>query len=383
MKKILPAPLPLSEPSSFASQEPFKLGTFEHDGDEILGIVLRDRLVVDLARANASLERRRPLWVPLPMPETMAELIGRYEYGMKERVHGIVDAVLPMIDAGRTPGYVHELDALYTFAPVEPGLILAAALNYWEHAEEMTTGFAADMSDASALDDAPVSMEFLWERDPSDRRQNPYLFIKPSRIVIASGEPLLMKPQREQMDWECEFAVVIGKPASHVPLESAWDHVFGYTIMNDVGDREGRGDNRYGSDWLVWKSSDTFAPLGPFIVPKEFVADPHDLDIRFELSGRGDAGREHRAHAAQDRRAHPLRLQQHHPPSRRRHRDRHALRRRHGANAPRLHEARPDRGVHRRGDRHAAQPGPALVRRDEDAPMSPFPVVDLDTASPE
>ena len=268
-----------------ASQEPFKLGTFEHDGEEILGIVLRDRLVVDLARANASLERRRPLWVPLPMPATMAELIGRYEYGMKERVHGIVDAVLPMVDAGTAPGYVHELDRLYTFAPVEPGLILAAALNYWEHAEEMTTGFAADMSDASALDDAPVSMEFLWERDPNDRRQNPYLFVKPSRIVIASGEPLLMKPQREQMDWECEFAVVIGKPASHVPLENAWDHVFGYTIMNDVGDREGRGDNRYGSDWLVWKSSDTFAPLGPYIVPKEFVPDPHDLDIRFELSG--------------------------------------------------------------------------------------------------
>ncbi len=269
-----------------ASEEPFKLGTFEHDGDSMLGIVIRDRLVIDLHGANRALERRRPLWVKLPMPDDMSELIGRYEYGMKERIHAIVDTVLVAVDAGNPPSYVHELERLYTDAPVRPGLILAAALNYWEHAEEMTTGDPASMSDASALDDAPVSMDFFWTRDPKDRRQNPYLFVKPSRIVIASGEPILMKPEREQLDWECEFAVVIGKPASHVPLDQAWDHVFGYTMMNDVGDREGRGDNRYGSDWLVWKSSDTFAPLGPYIVPKEFVPDPHDLDIKFELSGR-------------------------------------------------------------------------------------------------
>jgi 2-keto-4-pentenoate hydratase/2-oxohepta-3-ene-1,7-dioic acid hydratase in catechol pathway len=271
---------------TFASQEPFKLGTFEHDGEEIIGVVLRDRYVIDLARANRSLERRRPLWVELPMPEDMAALIGRYEYGMRVRVHAIVDAVLPTLDGGNRPAYVYELESVYTMPPVQPGVIFAAALNYWEHAEEMTTGEAADMSDASALDDAPVSMDHFWTREPGDRRQNPYLFLKPSRIVIANDQPILMKPQREQLDWECEFAVVVGQPASHVPLDEAQDHVFGYTIMNDVGDREGRGDNRYGSDWLVWKSSDTFAPLGPFIVPKEFVADPHNLDIKFELSGR-------------------------------------------------------------------------------------------------
>ena len=270
---------------ALASDEPFKLGTFEHDGEEIIGIVLRDQFVIDLGRANASLQRRKPLWVELPMPDDMADLIGRYEYGMRERVHAIVDAVLPALDSGNRPSFVHEIDELYMFPPVRPGVIFAAALNYWAHAEEMTTGFAADMSDASALDDAPVSMEHFWTREPGDRRQNPYLFLKPSRIVIANEQPILMKPQREQLDWECEFAVVIGQPASHVSIENAREHVFGYTIMNDVGDREGRGDNRYGSDWLVWKSTDTFAPLGPFIVPKEFVADPHALDIKFELSG--------------------------------------------------------------------------------------------------
>jgi 2-keto-4-pentenoate hydratase/2-oxohepta-3-ene-1,7-dioic acid hydratase in catechol pathway len=268
-----------------AAVEPFKLGTFERDGEEIIGIVLRERFVVDLGSANAALERRRPLWVHLPAPGSMSELIGRYDHGMRERTHAIVDAVIMSIDRGEQLPYVHELDELFVLPPVRPGLILAAALNYWEHAEEMTTGFAADMSDASALDDAPVSMEHFWERKPSDRRQNPYLFFKPPRIVTAHEQPILMKPQREQLDWECEFAVVIGQPASHVPIDEARGHVFGYTLMNDVGDREGRGDNRYGSDWLVWKSTDTFAPLGPFIVPKEFIPDPHKLDIWFELSG--------------------------------------------------------------------------------------------------
>ena len=282
-----------------ASSEPFKLGTFEHDGDAIIGVVLRDRFVIDLAAANASLERHQKLWVSLPMPADMNELIGRYDLGMRDRIHAIVDAVAPSVGTSNQPAYVHDLASLHVFPPVKPSVILAAALNYRAHANEMTTGPAAEMSDASALDDRPVSMEHFWERDPSDTRQNPYLFIKPGSIVIASGEPILMKPGREQIDWECEFAVVIGQPASHLSLEEAERHIFGYTIMNDVGDREGRGDNRYGSDWLVWKSSDTFAPLGPFIVPREFVDDPQDLDISFTLSGETmqDANTELMAHS--------------------------------------------------------------------------------------
>ncbi len=268
-----------------ASVEPFRLGSFEHRGEAFLGIVLRDSLVVDLGRANESLERRSRMWVRLPMPGDMSEMAGRWAIGMRERVHAIVDRVVPMLDGGERPVWVHDLAELHVFPPVRPGLILATALNYPEHGVEMTTGLAAEMSDSSALDDAPVSMDHFWRREPDDRRQNPYLFMKPGGIVIGAGEPILMKEGREQMDWECELAVVIGKPASDAPTEDAAAHVFGYTMMNDVGDREGRGDNRYGSDWLVWKSTETFAPLGPFITPAEFVADPHVLDIRFTLSG--------------------------------------------------------------------------------------------------
>lgn len=283
--------------SPLLASEPFKLGTLEHQGRLLIGVVLRDAMVIDLARANAALERRNPLWVPLPMPATMKELIGRYEYGMRERVHAIVDAVTTAIVDGVELPYVHRLESMTVFPPVQPGTILATALNYPTHAQEMTTGEPAQMSDASALDEHPRSVPHFWERKPGDTRQNPYLFFKPPSIVIASGQPIRVKPRRSQIDWECELAFVIGRPASHVPIDRAREHVFGYTLMNDVGDREGRGDNRYGSDWLVWKSSDTFAPLGPFIVPSEFIADPHKLRIFFTLNGQtmqdADTGQMH------------------------------------------------------------------------------------------
>jgi 2-keto-4-pentenoate hydratase/2-oxohepta-3-ene-1,7-dioic acid hydratase in catechol pathway len=109
--------------------------------------------------------------------------------------------------------------------------------------------------------------------------------MKSPAAVIADGEAIRLPPGRTQVDWECEMGVVVGRPASRVPVAQAANYIFGYTIENDVSDRGGRGDARYGSDWVVSKNHDTFAPLGPFITPKEFVADPQQLTIRFRLNG--------------------------------------------------------------------------------------------------
>jgi 2,4-diketo-3-deoxy-L-fuconate hydrolase len=70
-----------------------------------------------------------------------------------------------------------------------------------------------------------------------------------------------------------------------VPAGQAADVIFGYTIENDVSDRGGRGDTRYGSDWVISKNHDTFAPMGPFITPKEFVPDPRKMAITVDLNG--------------------------------------------------------------------------------------------------
>ena len=120
---------------------------------------------------------------------------------------------------------------------------------------------------------------------PADTRWNPYLFTKLPSAVIAAGESIRLPVGRTQIDWECELGVVIGARASQVGADRARDYIFGYTIENDVSDRGGRGDTRHGSDWLIAKSHDTFAPMGPFIVPKEFVPDPQKLKVTFKLNG--------------------------------------------------------------------------------------------------
>jgi 2-keto-4-pentenoate hydratase/2-oxohepta-3-ene-1,7-dioic acid hydratase in catechol pathway len=125
----------------------------------------------------------------------------------------------------------------------------------------------------------------VWERRANDTRWNPYLFLKATSAVIADGEAIRVPVGRTQIDWECELGIVVSRPAKRVPAAEAASYIFGYTIEHDVSDRGGRGDSRYGSDWLIGKSHDTFAPLGPFITPKEFVPDPQKLPIKFRLNG--------------------------------------------------------------------------------------------------
>jgi 2-keto-4-pentenoate hydratase/2-oxohepta-3-ene-1,7-dioic acid hydratase in catechol pathway len=112
------------------------------------------------------------------------------------------------------------------------------------------------------------------------------MFLKSAGAIVAEGENVKLPPSRTQIEWECELGVVIGKPASHVREADALDYVFGYTLENDMSDRGGRGDTRFsGSDWLITKNHDTFAPLGPFITPKEFVKDVGNLGMTFVLNG--------------------------------------------------------------------------------------------------
>jgi 2,4-diketo-3-deoxy-L-fuconate hydrolase len=111
------------------------------------------------------------------------------------------------------------------------------------------------------------------------------MFFKSPTIVIADGEAIRLPIGRTNIDWECELGVVLSRTADHVPTDRAGDYIFGYTLENDVSDRGGRGDTRHGSDWVLQKNHDTFAPMGPFIVPKEFVRDPQNLQVKFTLNG--------------------------------------------------------------------------------------------------
>lgn len=267
-------------------QTMFKLGTFERAGRPFVGVVLRDSVVIDLAAANAALASPS---AKVASPTDMKDLIARYDAGVRDRIAQIVTSVN---SAGSRPVYVYDLKALKTLPPIMyPTAILNVALNYVEHSREMAglnSGPPAiqpggPLPGAATKD--TTSMPGIWERQPNDGRWNPYMFLKAASAVIADGEPIRLPVGRDQVDWECELGVVIGRAAARVPAARANDFIFGYTLENDVSDRGGRGDTRYGSDWLVGKSHDTFAPMGPFIVPKEFVADPRKLKVRFTLNG--------------------------------------------------------------------------------------------------
>jgi 2,4-didehydro-3-deoxy-L-rhamnonate hydrolase len=142
---------------------------------------------------------------------------------------------------------------------------------------------------AARLPPAPAqSSPGIWTREPGDTRpDNPYLFLKSPSIMTGADDAVIIPKGRTWIDWECEFAVVVGKKARSVPVKDAANYIFGYTIEFDASDREGRGDRKMGGgpDWFVQKNHDTFAPVGPFIVPKEFLKDPMHTRHHFELNG--------------------------------------------------------------------------------------------------
>ncbi len=254
--------------------EPFKLGTFEINGVQTIGIVLRDELIVDLNAANDELQRS-PEYPSVTMPENMVGLIGQYEYGLKYRLYEIVtDLVENSSLTGRDrPSFIHDVEDVRTLAPLMPGKMLNAAVNFYSHVEES----------GSTLEEQRAAAEARRAT-----RGIPYLFIKPTQgAVIGQGDAVVLPYGRDRIDWEVELAIVMGRTAKYVSADDAEDYIFGYMVSLDISDRGGRPpDSRPGSDWLVGKGHDTFAPIGPWIVPKEFYGDPMErLEQVLELDG--------------------------------------------------------------------------------------------------
>jgi 2-keto-4-pentenoate hydratase/2-oxohepta-3-ene-1,7-dioic acid hydratase in catechol pathway len=260
---VLASPLTALAQSGTAakSAEPFKVGTFLIDKTQTTGLVLRDSFVVDLVEANAALEKTRS-FPARRMPSDMVALIGGYEDGLKGRLYAIVNELVQSkaLD-GKRPAYVRELSQVKTLAPIpRPRQMMMTAVNFYSHIAEN----AGPEERAKAI---------------AARKANrgvPYMFLKAPSSVIGTGETILMPYGRTQLDWEVELGTVIGRAARYVPAPKAEEHVFGYTVMIDISDRGGRppGGFSAGTDWFVMKGQDTFGPLGPFIIPKEFYGNP-------------------------------------------------------------------------------------------------------------
>lgn len=260
---VLVAPINASA-QAMESVEPFKVGTFAIDDIPTVGLVMRDdQLIVDLAGANRAMQLK-PQYSAMAMPEDMLGLIEQYEYGLKYRIYEIVNwlAEENLLSGSNLPSYVHPVSAVDIMAPIQyPSKIMNAAVNFYTHACE---GCNTDELNARA-------------RERRENRGVPYLFLKPTRgAVIGDGDDIIMPYGRDRIEWEVEMAIVFGRTGKYISANRAYDHVFGYMVAMDISDRGGRPPGGYGagSDWFVGKGHDTFAPQGPWIVPKEFYGDP-------------------------------------------------------------------------------------------------------------
>lgn len=179
------------------------------------------------------------------------------------------------------------LDALTPLVPWVPRQIICTGANYRKHVIELMVDQKIDSGESDASDEERRS-RVAKLMDDRIANGEPYAFPKLPSSVTGPCDPIVLGDSRD-VDWELELAVVIGRRARNVRRTDALDYVAGYTIINDITSRGlvMRKDMKsIGTDWLRAKSQPTFAPLGPRIVPRQFVRDPSNLRITLKLNGK-------------------------------------------------------------------------------------------------
>ena len=192
-----------------------------------------------------------------PLPNDMLELI---DMGFE-----VIAEITDLIHETRAQDFEaisYAMEAVTVLAPIEKPRknIIGIGLNYTEHVAE-----------SSRTLDTTGKLP-----------QKPIIFSKPPTTVTATQtEILLNRNLTQQLDWECELAVVISKKGKYVPKEEAMDYIFGYTVINDISARDCRREGQ----WIVSKGQDTFAPMGPVLVTKDEIENPHNLNVSLKLNG--------------------------------------------------------------------------------------------------
>lgn len=243
-----------------------RLVTFRYEGVNSIGALMGDQ-VVPLTRAYESYLHSLRIPSPLPLaeaqlPNDMLQFLSAGERAMVAAQRAM-EFVATQFSEGHVPmgprgeRLRRPLAEVTLLAPVpRPGKLLCIGLNYRDHAEE-------------------VGMKVP---------ERPILFSKFATCVVGPGEPIVLPPASDQVDYEAELAVVIGREAKGVAEEEALEYVAGYTVTNDVSARDLQ--LRLGGGQWVWgKSADSFAPMGPALVTKDEVPDPHNLNVRLLLNG--------------------------------------------------------------------------------------------------
>jgi len=181
-----------------------------------------------------------------------------------ETHRGAVEALAAKLTTERAAGRIQPLaeGSYKLLAPYRPARIFGAASNYYEHAREMGTKLAPRSESA------------------------PYCFMKADTSVIGSGDDVVKPAETQKLDWEVELGVVIGRQCRHVTVEQAYEVIAGYTVFNDISARDlnRRSDYPFTHDWFRGKSFDTFGPMGPWVVPRQCIAEPQKLRMRLDVN---------------------------------------------------------------------------------------------------
>ena len=230
-----------------------KLAQFKtkESNQQRLGILIGDVIcdAAELARAVRSAGGNSAEWL-LEVNSTL-EVIRRGAPALKE-----IDSLLnyDQPGSGRGSAVAHAPDSIEFLPAVYPSKILAIGRNYADHAAE----------GGAELPKAPL------------------LFNKLPNSLSAHNAPIVLPSISEKVDYEAELAVIIGHAAKRVDEPAALDHVFGYSLVNDVSAR----DLQFGDgQWTRGKGLDTFAPLGPFITTRDEIAEVQALKIEGVLNG--------------------------------------------------------------------------------------------------
>jgi 2-keto-4-pentenoate hydratase/2-oxohepta-3-ene-1,7-dioic acid hydratase in catechol pathway len=199
------------------------------------------------------------------------------------------DKVLPML-AAAAKGESAPLASVTLAAPYVPRQVFCTGANYRKHVIGLIMG---DPSMRGPDDEAATDEERRAKAEAmmDERAKNalPYCFLKLPSCVVGPEDAVVLPRNVEKPDWELELGVVIGRRSRHVTAAEAMDHVAGYAVVNDVTAREHifrRDAGAIGADWLSGKCFPTFLPFGPMIVPKQFVPNPYDLNIRLSVNGK-------------------------------------------------------------------------------------------------
>ena len=192
-----------------------------------------------------------------PLPNDMLELID-----MGFEIIAEINDLIENTSEEDLEEVSYPLDEITLLAPIQKPRknIIGIGLNYTEHVAES----------ARTLDTT------------GKLPQKPIVFSKPPTTVTGPNTDVLLNTKlTQQLDYEVELAVIISKKGKYVAPENALDYVFGYSIINDISARDCRREGQ----WIVSKGQDTFAPMGPYLVTKDEIENPHNLNLSLKLNG--------------------------------------------------------------------------------------------------